>query len=76
MIMEVTGHGSSVLHIYEHPKIKQQKDVSSVIMSSNDKENHPVTLTDQHSSSVHTSFKCWQQLFTPPSVIMVQCFME
>ena len=53
MIREVTGHRSSVSHIYEHPKIKQQKDVSSVFMSSNDKKNHPVTLTDQRTVGVN-----------------------
>ena len=39
MIREVTGHRSSALHLYECPTLKQQKDVTSVLMSSNEKEN-------------------------------------
>ena len=55
MIREVTGHRSSALHLYERPTLKQQKDVTSVLMRSNDMENQPVTLeshVDHRTSSV------------------------
>ena len=70
MIREVTGHRSSALHLYERPTLKQQKDVTSVLMSSNDMEKQPVTLeshVDHHTSSVGAVQEA--KLCPPPSAI-------
>ena len=65
MIREVTGHRSSALHLYERPTLKQQKDVTSVLMRSSDMENQPVTL-ESHVDH-HTSQQA--KLCPPPSAI-------